>query len=228
MKLKSFGCSFVFGTDLHDDGRNGLYATGSKFTFPALIAQAQGIEYMTYSRPGASNLETLARLYAEIATGEPAIYMINWTYIDRFGYTNESIATKKIRWNPMGWTSIMPVDTSDTAQWYYRDIHSQLRDKFETLNCIKSAIDAIRASGAQFVMTWIDPLIWETAWHCPPAVAWLQDQIRPWLSDFAGMGFLDWSQANGFEISDTKHPLEKAHRAAADLLLTNWQKHLRR
>lgn len=227
MKLKSFGCSFVFGTDLHDDGQNGRYVNGSRFTFPALIAQSLGMDYMTFSRPSASNLEILARLLAEIATQEPALYMINWTYVDRFGYTKKDLATETIRWNRMGWTSIVPTDETEVAKCYYREIHSQLRDKLESLNCIKSAIDAIKSANQQFVMTWVDPLIWETQWHCPPAVAWLQQQVRPYLCDFQTLGFIDWSRQQGFETSATGHPLETAHRAAADLLLQHWQINLK-
>jgi hypothetical protein len=42
MNLKSFGCSFIFGSELSDDGRNGLYATGSRLTWPAHVAQHLG------------------------------------------------------------------------------------------------------------------------------------------------------------------------------------------
>lgn len=226
MKLKSFGCSFIFGSDLQDDGRNGPYATGSKLTFPALIAKAMGMEYLTYARPGASNLEILFWLLGEIASQEPALYMINWTYIDRFGYIREEHATKS-RWNPMGWTSIMPIDDSEVADCYHRYIHSQTRDKFDSLNIIKSAVDSLRTHGHQFVMTWTDFLLWETEWHCPPVIDYLQKQTKPYCSDFDGMSFLQWSKRHLFAISDTDHPLESAHRAAADLILSHWQDYLK-
>jgi len=222
LKLKSFGCSLIFGTDLHDYGRYAIYATGSQFTYPALIAKHFGWEYVNYSRPGAGNLEILARVLNEIAKQEPAIFLINWTYVDRFSYTREDLSTIR-RYNTMGWTSIMPVDETEVAKCYYREIHSQLRDKFESLNCIKSAVDALRSSGHQFVMTWTDALLWETEWHCPPAVRWLQDQIAPYTTSFEGKGFIEWSRENGHAISPTMHPLESAHAAAADLLSSNWK-----
>lgn len=221
MKLKSFGCSLVFGTDLHDDGRYSHYATGSLFTYPALIAKHFGWQYVNCARPGAGNLEILARILNDIAISEPALYMVNWSFVDRFSYIREDMVTRN-RYNKMGWTSIMPVDETEIAKCYHRHIHSQLRDKFESLNTIKSAVDALRSENYKFVMTWTDSLLWETDWHCPPAVQWLQNQVRDNCTDFAGQSFLDFSRIRGHEISRTMHPLESAHEDAADYLLSRW------
>lgn len=51
----------------------------------------------------------------------------------------------------------------------------------------------------------------------PDHVQTLQDLVRPSLQTFEGMTFLDWSAAHGWPITDLLHPLEQAHRAAADL-----------
>lgn len=50
----------------------------------------------------------------------------------------------------------------------------------------------------------------------PVYIQELQQQIRPNLSSFEGQGFLDWSRAKGFAITNLLHPLDQAHRAAAD------------
>jgi hypothetical protein len=121
--------------------------------------------------------------------------------------------------NPLRWRSIMPVDTDERAAFYYRFLHTQIRDKMESLSAIKLAIDACKQADVKFVMTWTDDLIWDTVWHAPPSVLWLQDQIRPYLEDFQGCSFVEWSRSKGFEISATMHPLVEAHQAAADL----WQ-----
>ena len=70
MNLKSFGCSFIFGSELSDDGRTGPYATGSCLTWPALLAKEFGYGYHTYARPGSGNLQIAER----------ALYMV-----DNFG-----------------------------------------------------------------------------------------------------------------------------------------------
>lgn len=227
MKLKSFGCSFIFGTDLPNDGSRGPLATPSDRSYPSLLAQKLGLPWSCHARPGAGNFEILQKILAEIAGAEPAIYVINWTWIDRFSYIDLTQATPKHPYNPMGWASIMPVDQNSKAAVYYRDLHSQLRDKMETLTCIKTAIDNLRQSNHKFVMTWTDALIWETEWHCPPSVAWLQRQVRDYMTEFEGKNFVEWSRSKGFEISPTMHPLEDAHRAAADLMLANWDDYVR-
>lgn len=227
MKLKSFGCSFVFGTDLPDDGRFGPLATPSHCSYPALIARARDLEYICYARPGAGNFEILCQLIEQIARNEPAVYVINWTWIDRFSYIDKNKSTGLHPFNPHGWHSIMPIDTGLTAEVYYRDLHSQLRDKIESLICISSAIDCLQKNHCQFIMTWTDSLLWEQEWHCPVLIRWLQQKTSSYVSSFQGDSFLNWSRNNGFDISSTMHPLEAAHQAAADMILTNWHSYLK-
>ena len=227
MIIYSFGCSFIFGSDLHDDGRSGPIATPSKYTFPAMIAKHHGVDYECHARPGAGNFEILNRVMKEMQDPEPAIFMINWTWIDRFSFIDETKRTGRHPYNPDGWASILPTDEDDRAHLYYRELHTQIRDKLETLICIKSAIDNLRHTQRQFVMTWIDALIWDDQYHCPPSVAWMQQQIKPYLTDFDGTSFLDWSRQQGFEISEKLHPLEPAHDAAARHVLERWSQYIR-
>lgn len=202
-----------------NDGRYGLMATPSDHAYPVLIAQKMNLPWSCHARPGAGNFEILNRLIGEISTGESSIYIINWTWIDRFSYISEGDQNPRHPFNPLGWRSIMPIDSDPVATTYYKNLHTQLRDKIESLTCIKTAIDCLRSNRSEFIMTWTDSLIWETEWHCPPSVCWLQNQIRPYLRDFDGTSFIDWSKQKGFKISDTMHPLEEAHIAAADYLL---------
>jgi len=220
MKLKSFGCSFIFGTDLPDDGRNGPYATGSRLTWPALIADHFGYKYETYARPGAGNLQILERLLCQIDPADPAIYVIGWTYIDRFDYVDEKLATP---WPGTKWRTIVPIDTDGVAETYFRHLHSEYSDKLRSLLYIRTALDILRGAGCEFVMTYQDPLMLCRQWHTTKGSALLLDEIEPWLKAFDGKPFLAWSRSKGFDISDVEHPLEDAHRAAADLVLENWQ-----
>lgn len=222
MKLKSFGCSFVFGTDLPNDGRDGPLATPSDHAYPALIAKRLGMPWSCHARPGAGNFEILNRILTEISSDEPMLAVVNWTWIDRFSWIDENQPNRNHPYNPMRWNSILPIETDPRTEFYYRNLHTQLRDKIETLTCIKSAIDCLRANHTPFVMTWTDALIWETQWHCPASVGWLQRQIRPYLVDFDGMDFVNWSRQRNHEISPTMHPLESAHEDAADYLLARW------
>jgi hypothetical protein len=209
MILKSFGCSFIFGSDLSDDGRYGGHATYSLYSWPAVLSRKLELKYSCYARPGSGNLRILERVLTQAACNEKDLFIIGWSYIDRFDYTDHSDT----------WETVLPGNNTDQSRSYYRDFHSQFKDKLTSLVYIKTAIDVLSDKQIPFVMTYMDPLLFEKEWHTTPAVTDLQDQILPYMNTFNGQTFLEWSYDNDFEISSNKHPLEPAHRAAADLLL---------
>ena len=213
MILKSFGCSFIFGTDLHDDSRHRPKATYSKYTWPALLAHSRGWDYACYARPGAGNLEILERLLSQLTDAQPAVYVVGWSWIDRFSYTGE----EHCHWRSP-WQSLMPIDTDSLSQTYYRSLHSELRDKFTTLVNIRTAIDCLKQRGHRFIMTYMDDLTFDQRWNTTPAVTELQRYCEPYMTRFDGKTFLEHSKEKGFEISQTLHPLENAHQAAFELI----------
>lgn len=210
MMLKSFGCSFIFGSELHDDGFGGPLATPSQHTWPALLAQDLGYEYQCHARPGSGNLQILERLLNQLENEPVDLCVIGWTWIDRFDYNN--VLNDQ-------WQTITPTDTDECAEFYYRNLHSQYRDKFTSLTSIKMAIDALQQRNISFIMIYMDELLFETQWHCTPSVAHLQKEIKPHLHNFDGDNFLEWSRKKGFPIGTRgKHPLETAHQAAFELI----------
>lgn len=213
MKLKSFGCSFIFGTDLHDDSRLAPKATASNYTWPALLAKKHGWDYTCYARPGAGNLEITERLLSQLTDVEPAVYIIGWTWIDRFSYTSDNDS-----WWKSPWKTVMPIDSNAAAETYYKHYHSELRDKLTTLINVKTAIDSLKASGNRFIMTYMDDLMFDGQWNTTPAVSALQGYCQPYMTQFENKSFLEYSKEKGFEISQTLHPLEAAHQAAFELI----------
>lgn len=213
MNLKSFGCSFIFGTDLADDGRDLPVPTASNFTWPALAAQRLGIPYICRARGGSGNLQILERVLREVSQAQRDFYVIGWTWIERFDYEDND--PKRL---PDEWRTICPISDSDAAKAYYKYLHSEYRDKLNTLIYIKTAVDALTSAGCPFVMTYMDDLIFDQQWHAPASVRYLQDAVRPHLESFQGKTFLEWSKEKGFEISPTLHPLEPAHQAALDVI----------
>ena len=217
MNLKSFGCSFIFGSELSDDGRNSRYATGSRLTWPAHLAKHLGYKYLTYSRPGSGNLQIAERVLSQLATNEQAFFVIGWTYIDRFDYVDANNPNNKFPGMP--WSTIMPVDTTDIANTYYKNLHSETTDKLTTLMSVRLVIDTLKQKGCPFIMTYMDDLMFDRRWHTTPAITDLQDYIRPHMTTFEGMNFQQWSKKNGHAITDIGHPLESAHAAAGELMI---------
>jgi hypothetical protein len=218
MKLKSFGCSFIFGSELNDCVSVDI---PSHLTWPARLAQGVKYEYQCYAWPGAGNLQILEQVLNHAASGNTTdLFVIGWTWIDRFDYypTNPDNPSRS------PWRTIMPVDTDELATVYYRDVHSEYRDKFTCLSYIKLAIDTLNQKGIPFIMTYMDNLLFDQQWHTTPAVLDLQEYVKPYMTAFEGQSFLQWSRDKGYPETEMWHPLEAAHQAAADLIITAFDK----
>lgn len=211
MILKSFGCSFVFGTDLADanDGSSQLEITASQRTWPARLAQHLDFDYECYAYAGLGNLQILSRILDQVDS-DPALFVVSWTWIDRFDYVNEL---------EQKWHTIRPTSEDSVADFYYRTLHSQYTDKLRTLSNIKLAMDTIKQHRHSLIMTSMDDLIFETKWHTSSSVTYLQNAIRPYMTMFDGQTFLQWAQSNNYSVNDRLHPGEDAHAAAAKLLI---------
>ena len=215
--VDSFGCSFVWGTDLHDCPPDQDQLTPSALTWPALIAKKVGRRHRCWAMGGSGNLSIADRVMSRIKnrlSSQQVLWIINWTYIDRFDVRIER--TSGINTN--AWDTIVPSQTEIRSQYYYRHLHDETRDKFANLMYIYSVIQALIQERIPFVMTYMDPLLLCDRYSMPACVRFLQDQVRPYLHDFNGMDFLTWSREQGYAISDSNHPLEEAHEAATELM----------
>jgi hypothetical protein len=207
-KLKSFGCSFIYGDDLHDTFI--CDDPWSMYTWPALLAQDLNLKYECWAQSGSGNLQILDSLLTQLQqTQEPAIYVVAWTWIDRMDYTNPLTNS---------WSTIRPSNSDNVSNLYYKNFHSQYQDKLLSLTYINTAIQALRSQGHKFIMTYQDSLIFETDWHHSGSIGLLQQMIRPSLTTFEGMNFLEWSKFHGYKISAAWHPLEDAHQAAFEYI----------
>lgn len=214
MKLKSFGCSFIWGSELSDiTNKNKKF---SDLTWPALIARQKNLQYQCFARPGAGNLFILQSILNQL--NDPAdIYIINWTFHGRYDYVFAQGEKTETSWH-----SILPWDTHQRAEYYYKNLHSEFTDKLQNLIWISAAVDALVSIGAQFTMTYMDPLLFDRRWNATGATEYLQQKIRPFLHQFDGLNFVEWSQKNGYPIGSLgNHPLEAAHSAAADYLINH-------
>jgi len=210
MKLKSFGCSFIWGSEMPDAD-----LSPSKHSWPALLAEHLHMPYQCLARAGCGNLYIAEQILNHTAQ-EPAFFVINWTYIDRFDYANAV--------NDQ-WHTIRPGAQDSMAEHYYRNLHSQYRDKLTTLMHIKLCIDTLQQSGHEFCMTYMDDLIFETKWHAGSAVLTLQEYMRPHLRQFNGRNMLEYSRDCGHAVGQQEHPLESAHKDLFQYALANFAVH---
>jgi len=222
MKLKSFGCSFVAGSDLSDQvDHDWPTFAHSDLTWPALLAKYHGLNYECWAWPGVGNLKILCDIISQASLKEPAIFLINWTWIDRFDFVDDREQ----------WTTLRPSVDDDVSKTYFKHLHSQIKDMITSIYAVNTAIDFLHQREIPFVMTYMDYLLLEHIdpdWHDPKYVTVMQSKIENFLVDFDGKNFLDWSQDRGFAVSENWHPLEQAHQAAADYMLPRIDAILRR
>ena len=192
----------------------------SRCSWPALLAQHLHMPYQCMARPGGGNLLIAEQILNHVAIPgagdqlmEPAFFVINWTYIDRFDYVDSS--------NDQ-WNTIRPGAQDSVAEHYYRNLHSQYRDKRTTLMHIKLCIDTMQQAGHEFVMTYMDHLLFETQWHTSPAVLRLQEYIRSHMRQFDGRNMLEYSRDRGHDFGHQAHPLESAHEDLFQYVLANF------
>jgi hypothetical protein len=190
------GDSFLYGSDLARTDQ----------TWPCVVAQKLELEYHCRARPGVGNAQILQQiLSAQAEFGKRAVYIINWTWIDRFDYVDTQDET---------WHTTRPVlDDAERDPVYYRYFHSELADKFHNLVYINTAQQLLQEHDS--IMTYMDYLLLDQNYHAPDYIRTLQQQVQPGLENFDNMNFLDWSRAQGFPVSDRWHPLEQAHQEAA-------------
>lgn len=213
MLLKSFGCSFIYGSDLSDLHKPGY---PSNLTWPALLANDLGRDYHCHAQPGSGNLQIAEQVLKYLnLSGPDCVYAIGWSWIDRYDYIDST----------SHWATIRPTTDTTQAHYYYKNFHSQHADKLNSLIIINSVISLLLKNNVQFIMTYTDDLLFETEYYPNNAIVQLQQAIQPYVTTFEGQTFLNWTKEKGFPISDTLHPLESAHHAAFELIKNSkqWQ-----
>lgn len=216
MKIKSFGCSFVFGTDLQDNPpshvKNQPVGKYSRLTWPALLAKRRNYDYECCARPGSGNLQIAERVLNSCAEDTASFYIIDWTWIDRFDYIESEDF-----WQP--WNTLRPSGDEKISEMYYKNLHTEYRDKLTSLIYVKTVIDTLLEKQIGFLMTYEDDLLFDQRWNTSLAVMHLQHYVKPFMTTFQGQTFLNWSRSNGFPESQSWHPLEQAHQNAAEHML---------
>ena len=225
MKLKSFGCSFIFGSDLADEG-TGLgapYEPSSQLTWPARLALHYKYDFECHARPGSGNLRILQKILSQSALDDDALFVIGWSWIDRFDYTIDQKSHEFDMANSQQtWKTILPGGSGTDDIYYYKNLHSQYKDKLSSLIYMKTAIDILNQKNIPFIMTFIDDLIFEK--DPDSVIDELQGYIHRHMTKFEEQTFLEYCKKNNFPISEKWHPLEQAHQAAADYLIRFFDK----
>ena len=202
MVLASFGCSFVWGTELPDctDQRASL------LSWPALIAQHLSMDYRCHAQGGRGNVWIADQLMAHASSAD--FLVVNWTFLDRVDLRSDQGL----------WHTLRPGDPD--CRDYFAKWQNDHRDKLISLMCIKNCLDYLDALNKPFLMTWQDPLLFDINWHTTTSTYVLQKMLRPRMTDFDGHNHCVWAQAQGHPLTAGGHLPQTGQSAVAQYLIS--------
>ena len=201
MRLIAAGCSFVYGNELSDVGE--YAAQPSRLSFPALLAQQHGLEYVCLGVPGGGN-DTAVRQVIETVTGQNEIVLVNWTFADRHEFYFEH----------EGWRNIIP-DKNRFCKEYFACLSPEY-SVYHTVKNIVFLSNYLDKKGVPYVYTFADmKLNYRT-----DASRILANEIDAtrcfrWSED---VNFQGWAVKQGYAIGPGSHPLDAAHAKSAELI----------
>lgn len=206
-KVIAIGDSFLAGTELADPTQ----------TWPGLYATHRDLEYECLARPARTSQFVLRQLFDSLQReSSPCFYMIHWPSAIRYEYVDRDRDV---------WVQITPHDihdggkhSSEVRSCYYANVNSYLGDKWHNLLMIYAAVQALTSTDHRFAMTTVDDFLYDSTFHNPGYVDFLQQHTRDHILDFQGHTFTKWAQIHNFPHGAYKHPLEQAHCAAFDLM----------
>ena len=225
----AIGDSFTRGEELADCPEQLPYQTSfSRSTWPALIAKSLNIDYDAEAMGGRGN-----QWISFITSGnikQDNILIVNWTWFVRFDYVttvNGSITPYHDCWQ-----TTHPRHENKLNHHFYKNIDSDIWNLHRNLQQMHSTIQLLKQNNIKFIMTCLDPgyanrlpnirpdsfihHAANTSWM--PTIDRLHDQVVPYILDFDGLTFLEWSHFYNFKCGPDGHPLEDAHAAAADYI----------
>lgn len=218
MIVKSFGCSFTWGTELPDEVTE-VRSYPSNLTWPALLAQHIKKDYQCFAWAGIGNffIANSVLTHSVESCNSNDLFIINWTYIDRFDYLTGFNATSENVARPWKWETCRPDNNAD----FFKKYHSEIRDKIASLQLIKLCIDTLLQSNIRFIMTTVDDLIFDRIWNTSVSIKFLQDYIEPYFIKFNNQTFLQYADSLGHVRTPGGHLNEHAHRDIAKYVITS-------
>lgn len=226
MILVAAGDSFIWGSELADcrHCRYG-YSGYSKQTFTALLAQQADMKYACAAYPGNAN-NAISRMAIDALAKIPGdkFLLVEWTYLQRYEFRiNDE------------WVSVNSWHTAakDFSESYFK--HAGNSEYFELYSMFKEIVflqQYCQINNIPYMFMTADNQFFKHENYTrrrDEGLAHLYDQIdwTKWFWFPPGIqenetcvprGFAQWAIENKYVAGPQGHPLEDAHKAAAELI----------
>lgn len=212
-KIVAIGDSFLAGSEL----------ANANTTWPALFANKYDLEYQCLARPGHSIQFVARTLFEALHTeSQNCLFVIHWPNALRIEYINKQ-DDSWIQINPN--MILFGNDHSDEIQtMYYKHMNSLLGDKWHSLVMISMSLQMLKQTNHQYAMTTVDDFLFDTDFHNPSYIEFLQKQCQGSIHWFDNLTFLKWAKSNKFAFGPGGHPLEQAHQGAFEYFESMYKK----
>ena len=202
-KVIAIGDSFLAGSELKK----------SNTTWPGLFAKHHGVDYQCLAQPGHTSQFVLRTLFDALNTEtDPCFFVIHWPSAMRFEYVDRD----RDVWVQINPNAVLHSNqySADVQKLYYQHVNSLLGDKWHNLLMTYSAVQALSQTSHCYSMTTVDAFLFDTDFHNPSYVEFLQQHCQDHVHWFNDMTFLQWTDHNQFARGPGGHPLEQAHQHA--------------
>jgi hypothetical protein len=241
------GDSFIWGIDLSDLQHCGV-GGHSQSTWPALLAQCCNSQYVCTATPGGSNdtiVRNIIKTCEELKNQDIQV-IVQWTFPWRFGFrfvdpvqwynfdiqviTGEDFKdTQAYEFHQ----TLNKFGIPKFTEQFYRTIGTtEYWPVYSTIKEILLLQGYLKSKNINYIFTAVDNVIFENSTISTPADTYvknLYDQIDwSYWYWFPGSieeyetttprGFYQWALENKYNKGKTGHPLEDAHRDAAELI----------
>ena len=223
MIIVAAGDSFVWGSELADSP-NGAANSYSRRTYPALLAQQAGLDYVCAAYPGNANNAITRTAIATLDQTKNAVLIANWTYPQRreFYFGNQ-------------WSSITSWHTAheEFSKSYFQHVgDSEYYEVYSVLKEIVMLQHYCEINHVPYLFTTADNHFYQREQYDRTHDSYIDSLYRQinWNNWFwfepgtapdevcAPRGFYQWAIENKYTCGPQGHPLEQAHQAAANLM----------
>jgi hypothetical protein len=215
-KLQEHG-AMAFGlASLDNKLKNYKQAAYSRLTWPALLAKHFNADYICHAFGGCGNQainRNVVRFINQFNADD--LIIINWTYKSRWDVIDVNEPYPRDYWKTVSPGTVNKYP--EFTKFYLSHLQSDIWDNWISLNEMLLAATLLKSRNLNFIMTSIE----RHDTKFVPAIEYI-DVARELIADditwFDDLGFVDWSNRNGFPIGADGHPLDEAHQAAFEYL----------
>lgn len=234
MKLIAGGDSFVWGSELRDH-KHGGPGGHSPSTYPALLAQQNGLDYECVAMPGSGNDSIARRVIEACYDQDDVMVLVSWTWSARYEFWID----KKSHWETVSSAqyerkAFAPFAelSKDFIQTYFNDVgFSDYWQTYTSLREITRLQDHLTARSIPYMFTicdnWFekadclrkpDPVISSLHYHLDKRRWFFFPEGSKYPKTTTPRGFYQWAVEERYEQGLQLHPLEEAHVSAAKLM----------